>query len=531
MTKLSDEIYNFRDAIDRMGSIASISSDLKFINVSKNFTRLFGYQDEDVVGRSIQFLNHSDGGTLPELQMIRHLYSGGTWIGDIICRHKDGFPLEVRLTIAPSMEDGGVIAGYIAQYQKSYINPVAFDLDDVLYRYRSGFNKIAGLAIVSSTGEIHEVNDLFEEQFGYSRQDVIGKHIGLLTRNPTLTEMPANIWDVVSKGEVYTGEIENYRQDGQSVFTRITVAPAASDANSEVIASFDTFLVIYQDITREVEMRNNQHELAVEAAKQQMLNGAIHNISNLQQGVMAANSKTILASQGLEGAMKVASEHYKSLTTLEDKNSFMDAMSSIIQTSVAQIVESVKEERRAIDETVAVVNSFRREQKNIRLVNDESISAFVQRMLNTFSLQAARHNIAVSISSMVDCQVRWPTAQVHQIIFNLLINAQQAICEQVDSCKLPAHRGRIELAILEEEGDILFFVKDNGGGFDVPTQQLFTPRFTTKSAGSGIGLHTSAIMAHSMGGTLTAENSELNRQRGAQFLLRIPSLIEAKGSA
>lgn len=529
MTYSVDSASRFVDAFDRMGTIAVFSDDLKFESVAPSFHELLGYDDQTVIGASFNVFDFEGASSLKLMQMVRHLYSGGTWVGDVMLRHRDGTPKEIRLTISPSIKNG-VIMGYLAFYQRSYVQHSAFDLDDVLYRYRSGFNKIVALAIVTSTGEVQEVNDLFTEMFGFSRKQILGRHIGMLTRQDHLTEIPPNVWEVVSKGEIFTGEVEVFKDDGTSVFVRQTVTPANTGV-PEVIASFDTFLVIYQDITKESEMRTYQNELAVEAAKQQMLNGAIHNISNLQQGVLAANSKTLNGAQGLASAFEVASTHLVTLTNADDRNPFLAGMSRIIKDSVSHILDSVREEREAIDETVAVLNSFRREQKNIRVVDDESISAFVQRILNRFSLQAARHNIAVSISSMIDRQVRWPTAQVHQIVFNLLINAQQAIEEQVERLALPAHRGRIELAILEEGKDILFYVKDNGGGFHVPLAKLFTPRFTTKAAGCGIGLHTSSIMAQSMGGSLTAENSAINHQPGAQFLLRIPRLIEAKGKA
>lgn len=529
MLLLEKHVYDYRDAIDRLGSFATISSDLKFTSITDNFTSLFGYTEEDVKGRSIHFLDYAGADSLMLKKMIRHLYSGGTWIGDLSCKRKDGESVDVRLSIAPSIVDN-IISGYVAQYQKSYVKNNPFELSDVLYRYRSGFNKAVALAIVSTAGEIQEVNDLFVEMHGYSRDEIVGKHITTLSNSAEqIPDIPDAVWDVVSKGQIYSGEVENFTKDGRSVFVRVTVAPA-SDTTSDVMASFDAFLIIYQDITRETELRNNQKELAIEAAKQQMLAGAIHNISNLQQGVLAANSKTMLGAQGLNDACGAAMKHYDSLTDQDDRNAFLGGVNAIVQDTVAQILASVHEERKAIDETVAVLNSFRREQKNIRLIDDESISAFVQRTLNTFSLQAARHNIAVTISSMTDAEVSWPTAQVHQIIFNLMINAQQAIAERVEAGALPSHRGRIELAIIHEGDDVLFFVKDNGGGFNVPIHQLFTPRFTTKAAGSGIGLHTSAIMARSMGGSLTAENSAINNQRGAKFLLRLPRVIAAKGT-
>lgn len=534
MAMLDEKIYRMRDALVRMGAFATITDDLNFIGVTPSFTDLLGYEEEELQGKHISSIICDVSNSFMSTTCLRHIYRGGTWIGDIICRHKNGSAVEVRVSIAPSITDDNVIGGFIAQYQKTFSQRDPFELGDVLYRYTSGFNKIAGMAFITSSGEIQEVNDLFLEMFGHQREDLVGKHIGSLTRHDHLTEMPDHIWAAVSKGEVYTGEIAAYRSNGQCMHLRMTVTPAndvPADVASDVIASFDSYLVILQDITEEWEMRTSQREQAIESARQQMLAGAIHNISNLQQGVLSANAKTTTFAQSLATACEAASAHVKAITDQQDREAFLDGMTSIIRNSVSQILASVQEERRAIDETVAVLNSFRREQKNIRLVVDESISSFVQHILNTFSLQAARHNIAVSISSMIDADVRWPMAQVHQIVLNLLINAQQAIAERVEAGMLPAHRGRIELAILEEGANIILYVKDNGGGFDVPLHVLFTPRFTTKESGSGIGLHTSAIMAQSMGGTLTAENSDINGVRGARFILTIPRMISPKGQS
>jgi PAS domain S-box-containing protein len=527
MQHLHEKIYGLRDAFDRIGGFATISSDLKFMSVTDPFISMMGYTEEEVKGRNIHFINHAEFDAVNEMQMIRHLYKGGTWIGDIICQHKDGQALEMRLTIAPSIQDG-VIEGYIAQYQRTIVQHSTFDLDDVLYRYRSGFNKIAGLAIVDSSAQIQEVNDLFVEMFGYSREEALGKNIGFLSRSAS-QEMPAAIWSVVGKGQVYTGEVENFDNLGRSVHARLTVAPA-NYSDSRVIANFDMYLVIYQDITKETEMRSRQQALAVEAVKQQMLHGAIHNVSNLQQGVLAANNKTLVLTEGLNAAVIQASEHYKTLSTLEDKSAFLDAVYEVLKVSVPEIATSVQEERKAIDESVAVINSFRREQRNARMVSDVGIAGFVQSLLNTFSLQAATQHIAVAITSMADVDVRWPTEQVHQIAFNLLINAQQAIAEQVETGRIAATKGRIEILIGVFGDDVSLSVKDNGGGFVVPVEKLFTPRFTTKASGSGIGLHTSSIMAQSMGGTLTAQNVGEGADRGACFTLTIPRIIQAQGA-
>lgn len=530
MSGSEQSITDYQDAIERLGSFALITSDLKFKFVTKSFTELFGYSIDDVKGCDLQYLDYAGSYLALQKQMCRQLYSGGTWIGETTSRHKDGSSVDTHITIAPSIHSNEIV-GYVAQFQRSFIKSQSYEMSDILYRYSAGFNKIAALAIVNSLGVIEEVNDLFVELYGYNRSEIIGYPFSLLSSKNTTSDVSSRLWATILDGQVWSEEIETRRKDGRSIFVRSTVAPASSNLTLDVVASFDTFLVIQQDISMETELRANQNEIAIESARQQMLAGAIHNIANLQQSVLAANADALRAAKGLIAASQQAADHFKLIETDEERSLFVTGVLGITQGTAQQILDAAHAERKAIDDTVAVLNSFRRQKKNIRPVDDESISAFVQRTLNTFSLQAAQHNISICISAMVDGDVRWPIAQVQQIIFNLLINSQEAICAEIASEELSPHRGRIDLSIEEDGANVVFLVKDNGGGFHVPLSQLFTPRFTTKESGSGIGLHTSAIMAQSMGGSLTAKNVQTGSKRGALFELRLPRRIEAKGIA
>src|SRR6185369_8807417 len=64
-------------------------------------------------------------------------------------------------------------------------------------------------------------------------------------------------------------------------------------------------------------------------------------------------------------------------------------------------------------------------------------------------------------------------------------------------------------------------VKDNGDG--IPAQNLtriFAHGFTTRQKGHGFGLHSCALAARQMGGTLTAHSD--GPGRGATFTLELP---------
>jgi signal transduction histidine kinase len=64
-------------------------------------------------------------------------------------------------------------------------------------------------------------------------------------------------------------------------------------------------------------------------------------------------------------------------------------------------------------------------------------------------------------------------------------------------------------------------VKDNGIGIAPENLvKIFSHGFTTKKEGHGFGLHTCALAARDMGGSLVAESEGLGR--GATFTLELP---------
>jgi signal transduction histidine kinase len=94
-------------------------------------------------------------------------------------------------------------------------------------------------------------------------------------------------------------------------------------------------------------------------------------------------------------------------------------------------------------------------------------------------------------------------------LLNLLLNAAQA-----------AGAGRVRLEARESGGGLVLAVHDNGPG--VPSsdrEEIFRPFFTTKPAGSGLGLASVRAAAEAFGGTILVEDSLLG---GACFRFVLP---------
>jgi signal transduction histidine kinase len=105
--------------------------------------------------------------------------------------------------------------------------------------------------------------------------------------------------------------------------------------------------------------------------------------------------------------------------------------------------------------------------------------------------------------------------KVMQILINLIRNAKYACDDSGRSDKL------ITLRIAPVAAGVSIAVQDNGIG--IPREnmsRLFQHGFTTRASGHGFGLHSCALAALELGGTLRADSD--GEGRGACFTLELP---------
>lgn len=108
--------------------------------------------------------------------------------------------------------------------------------------------------------------------------------------------------------------------------------------------------------------------------------------------------------------------------------------------------------------------------------------------------------------------VEMDTEQVHQVVLNLLRNAAQAMPDG----------GMVRLEVLREAdaGETQIRIRDEGPGIDAEVREkLFTPFFTTKEDGTGLGLVTSRKIVEAHGGRITLES---NPGEGSCFTVALP---------
>ncbi|UVT18917.1 MAG: PAS domain-containing protein [Nitrospira sp.] len=116
--------------------------------------------------------------------------------------------------------------------------------------------------------------------------------------------------------------------------------------------------------------------------------------------------------------------------------------------------------------------------------------------------------------------------QVLQVLVNLITNAKNSM---VEHSGLPRHLTLRIGVYSDRKPFVRFTVTDTGGGIKAEhIPKLFAQGFTTRTAGHGLGLHSAAIVAKNLGGTLQAESA--GEGCGATFTLDLP-LVLAEAAA
>jgi signal transduction histidine kinase len=179
--------------------------------------------------------------------------------------------------------------------------------------------------------------------------------------------------------------------------------------------------------------------------------------------------------------------------------------------------------RRALEEIVAdgtrasaVISRIRAFIKKTPAEKSElDINEVIQEVLALVGHELHKNRILVECQLTKTLPLVWADrVQLQQVLLNLIMNGIEAMTAVTDRPRVLWVQSRIE-----ESGDILVAVRDSGIGFGSEADRVFTPFFTTKPNGMGMGLPISRSLIEGNGGRLWAEP---NVPHGAAFSFTLP---------
>jgi NO-binding membrane sensor protein with MHYT domain len=270
---------------------------------------------------------------------------------------------------------------------------------------------------------------------------------------------------------------------------------------------------------------------ARQAGMAEIANNVLHNVGNVLNSVNVSagvigermrDSKT----QGLAKAVQLINEHAADLGdffTRDEKGKALPgylnklvAMLAAEKLSIAQEVDSLTKSIDHIKDIVATQQSY---SGSTTVAEPVRISDLMEDALRMNTASISRHQITV-LRDFADVPLLLLDRHlVLQILVNLICNAKHAMDGVPDRSHRITLRVGIDAPI--DRPRLTIRVEDDGEGIAPENMtRLFAHGFTTRKNGHGFGLHSCALAAKEMLGTITAHSDGLGR--GAAFTLDLP---------
>ena len=405
------------------------------------------------------------------------------------------------------------------------------DLRRVEAHFRATMEQLPiGIAQVDLDDRITRFNSAFCAMLGYSAEELPGKRFPEITYPDDLEGSEAAMQRLWS-GEVkfYTIEKRYIKKDGGIVWARVTVAPSR-DPDGTLYGAVGTLEDITERKAAEMEI-DRVHKALVSASRQagmaEVATNVLHNVGNVLNSLnvsanLVADNVRNLKSESLARLVALLQENSARLGTFmtDDERGkripdFLAQLSSHVLNTQQALLTELESLNRNIDHIKDIVSTQQTYAKRCGVSETVDVAALVEDSLSMNRGAFARHGVTLKREFESVPPITVDKHKVLQILVNLERNAKYA-------CDASGRTDKKVIVRIAKAGDaVQIQVIDNGVGISPEhMERLFTHGFTTKKEGHGFGLHSGALTAREIGGSLTVCSEGVGR--GAAFTLILP---------
>jgi two-component system NtrC family sensor kinase len=294
-----------------------------------------------------------------------------------------------------------------------------------------------------------------------------------------------------------------------------------------------------QELSKEVaERRRAEKELeqvhrelvasARRAGMAEIATGVLHNVGNVLNSVNV--SAAMLASRlksskrpHLNRIVAMLDEHRADLDkflTTDDKGKqipeFLKALADHMESEEEAMVEETRSLTTDVEHIKTIIATQQSYAGNSSMFEPTDINTLLDDAVRMNLTSFERHGIHVERNYTELPIVLADKQRLLQIVINLVKNAKEALTEQ----DIGQER-TLRLRTRAVDDRLIIEIGDTGVGIRKDDlTRIFSHGFTTKATGHGFGLHTCAIAATEMEGSLTAHSD--GHMKGATFTLNLP---------
>lgn len=344
------------------------------------------------------------------------------------------------------------------------------------------------ILITDTKGVIRYVNPSFERTTGFTKEEALGKNPRILKSGRQTADFYRQMWDTLTKGEVWSGHLTNRRKNGTLFEEEATISPIL-DPEGKIL----NFVAVKRDVSREYELQEQFRQAQKMEAVGKLAGGVAHDFNNILGTIMMQAELAAMDPQ-LSHGMREALDEIRA-----------DAM-------------------RAANLTRQLLLFSRQQNIQMRDIDLNDVVSNVSRMLQRI--------IGEDISLTLDLDsgklpLRGDPGTLEQVMLNLAVNARDA---------MPAG-GKliITTGVMEEDGTgghghpearpgphVFVDAADTGVGIPLDIiPRIFDPFFTTKDVGKGTGLGLATVfgIVKQHGGWITVRSSP---GLGTTFRIHLP---------
>lgn len=319
----------------------------------------------------------------------------------------------------------------------------------------------SAIMITDAEGRITWVNAAFAELTGYTLDEARGENPRILKSGKHDNNFYREMWETVSRGNTWHGQLVNRRKDGSLYTEETTITPVRGDYGETV-----SFVCMKRDITLEVDLTRQLQQAQRLEAVGRLAGGVAHDFNNMLT-IISGNAGLALADVPDETPVAM---------------------------SLKEISEAAK---RAAGLTRQLLAFSRKQVLKPKVIDLNALVRSTEKMLRRLIGED------IELRSRLDPTlgaIEADPGQLEQILMNLAVNARDAMPRggeltfETENAEIHQTYAGIGGVPVHSGTYVKLTVTDTGEGMDEDTQaRIFEPFFTTKEKGKGTGLGLSTV--------------------------------------
>lgn len=300
------------------------------------------------------------------------------------------------------------------------------------------------------------------------------------------------------------------------------------------VESEKLFYCVIRDVSKQKEDAaelEEMHKRLIDASRQagmaEVATGVLHNVGNVLNSI---NVSATVISDKVRGAKagnigrvsQLLSEHKSDLGNFITRDErgrqipgYLSALADLVSTENGEILRELDQMGRNLDHIKDIVAMQQSYAKRSGYAETLSVADLFEDALRMNAGALARHDVNLVRDFQARPVVTVEKHKVLQILVNIIRNAKYACdasgrADKTITARITANHGRVQMSII-----------DNGIGIEQKNlSRIFNHGFTTRKDGHGFGLHSGALSATEIDGSLEAFSE--GKGKGSTFVLDFP---------